>query len=64
VPSTLAAAPKAARIENSHNKGKVFEKLINQKLCNAGCVALDVTFDAYGRATLENASLLFGSKFV
>ena len=64
VPSTMAAAPKAARIESCHNKGKVFEKLINQKLCNAGCVALDVTFDAYGRATLKNASLLFGSKFV
>lgn len=57
-------APVAATIETRRHKGKIFEKLMKQKLCNAGCVAMDLSFDEVGRATLEDASLIFGSRFV
>ena len=57
-------APVAATIETRRYKGKIFEKLMKQKLCNAGCVAMDLSFDEVGRATLEDASLIFGSRFV
>lgn len=61
VPSIV---PVAATIETRRDKGKIFEKLMNKKLCNAGCVAMDLSFDEVGRATLVDASLIFGSRFV
>ena len=58
------APPVVATIEPSRSRMKIFERLMSEKLCNAGCVALDVNFDDSGRATLEDAQLIFGSKFV
>lgn len=58
------APPRVPTIRASRKRQKIFGRLMNQKLCNAGCVALDVVFDASGRATLEDAQLIFGSKFV
>lgn len=58
------APPRVATIRVSRKRQNIFGRLINQKLCNAGCVALDIVFEASGRATLEDAQLIFGSKFV
>ena len=63
-PFVPSVAPVMARIDERRDKKKIFEKLMNAKLCNAGCVALDLEFDERGRATLVDASLAFGSKFV
>jgi broad specificity phosphatase PhoE len=63
-PFVPSMPPTAERIEEKRDKAKIFDKLIKSKICNAGCVALDISFDEKGRVTLENASLLFGSKFL
>ena len=63
-PFAPSIAPVMARIDERRDKKKIFDKLMNAKLCNAGCVALDLEFDDRGRATLVDASLAFGSKFV
>lgn len=64
VPFTPSAAPVMDRIEERRSKMAIFEKLMRSKLCNAGCVALDLEFDESGRATLVDAKLVFGSNFV
>jgi hypothetical protein len=65
-PVFVPSAPLCAvDVEERQNRlAQMVENLTNSKLCNAGCVALDVYFDEYGRATLENASLVFESEFV